>query len=101
MNNFDIHKYLGGFDKTTGKGKCKSCSKSVIWKRERVRGYKRASFPNASAADKLFFAIIKDETPSTSQTNQHKKPLMSKKMRRLEISSIALVFLFGLQIRTQ
>lgn len=79
MENFDIHDYLEGFDITTGRGKCQNCSKTVTWNRARVRSHKRVSCPNASAAEKLFFAIKNDEIPSKKPKHDEDESNESKK----------------------
>ena len=64
MEEFDIHTYLDNYNNETRRGICKSCLKSVIWKRERVCSHKRVNCDAATAEEKLFFSSKDYKNPS-------------------------------------
>ena len=62
MDKFKINQFLEDYNKVTDRGKCKSCSKLISWKRERVASHKRTNCNNVSAGELYFFAKTKHET---------------------------------------
>jgi hypothetical protein len=55
MEKFSISTFLEGFDKTTSRGKCKSCSKLVPWSRDKVASHKRSNCVGLSNEERLIF----------------------------------------------
>lgn len=54
---FQISVYLRNFNKTTGKGECKSCNKQVKWSAYTVASHKRVSCKSATREEKQIFAL--------------------------------------------
>lgn len=63
MEQIHISDFLKNFDRTTGKGICKSCSIQVRWIRERLAMHKRKSCSSVSAEEKVLFAKRKCVEP--------------------------------------
>lgn len=60
-----ITDFLQNYDKVSKKGTCKACGKLVLWMKARLASHKRASCPDATAAEKEIFRI---EIPTSSST---------------------------------
>jgi hypothetical protein len=69
MEHFDINDFLGQLNRTTKKGICKSCGKSVSWERSRVASHKRSHCSALSSHERQQFAKRRHQQASGSESN--------------------------------
>jgi Protein of unknown function (DUF 659) len=65
MDKINISDYLRDLNTVTGRGTCKSCSKGVIWGRDKLSSHKRANCDNVTEEEKQIFKTNKKSKLAT------------------------------------